>query len=463
MKMNKKLLIPIILIAVMAIGTVSGAFLTYKGFVEIMGTKYPLGLIELETQPLAPIEGLEAREDYLGEIRVWTYSNDSQLILQLVQLSQIVTNFRSFTVKVKLDLDVVFVVDLTGSMGSYMPAVREKLIELMEVLYIMNKGQVQWGVVGFKDDPDETTSCALTDDYWTVRNFIEGLEAEYGAGTPQSHYLGFGKALELFEEKPKSWVHDRVVVFITDAEAGYDDERSFEEARDAALVLAEGGIKVHSVLCGPDEWPENEELRWYADVTGGHFIHGEDRIVPGVTRDPTWIVKLTPITPFDSFRMKLASSEPTRKEGFYTFHIYVDFYCKAVPWHESFLTELTAHLEKAEIPPYFPPPELPEETGLDISIGVWPIIVDLGGSTDVTYEITPGATNPQHVELYVVDPDGIVYPLYSDTILLDTYSFTVPEAGTPGTWYAEVLYTYEYMGYTLTAGASADFTVTSET
>jgi len=206
-----------------------------------------------------------------------------------------------------------------------------------------------------KDYPDETIVCPWTHDPMEAMQWIDDhLYAMTGAGIPQSHYLGFQEALNLFHEKPESWVHDRVVVHIGDSEPGFDD--AFEFAPDgptvtSVLALAEAGIKVHSVLCGPDEVPENMIYRWYADVTGGHFVHGADRIVPGVTRDPTWIVKLTPITPFDSFRMPLRSSEPTMKEGFYTFHIYVDFFCKAVPWHEWFLTELTAHLEKAEIPP----------------------------------------------------------------------------------------------------------------
>lgn len=469
--MNKKLMVVGLLVGALIVSTVSGAYLTYKGFVEIYGTKYPLGIVELETIPIAPIEGLEAREDYLGEIRVWTYSDKAQVVLQLVQLSQIVSNFRSFTVKVKLDLDIVFVVDLTYSMDGYLDTVKGNLMYLMGVLYMMNKRQVQVGVVGFWDEEPAPVSFPLTqleynergEEISGVGNFIEGLTVSGGAGIPQSHYLGFETALELFKEKDESWVHDRVIVFVSDAEAGFNDQRSFGEARDAVLDLADAGIKVHSVLCGPDEWPENVELRWYADVTGGHFIgpEGQDRIVPGVTRDPTWIVKLTPVTPFDSFRLPLRSSEPTRKEGFYTFHIYVDFWCKAVPWHEWFLTELTAHLEKAEIPPIFPPPLLPVETGLDISIGVWPIIVNPDDTTDVTYEITPGATNPEHVTLFMVEPDGTTkHPLYSDTDLgPKTVTFTVPSVGPLGTWEAVVVYDYEYMGYHLSAEASADLFV----
>lgn len=450
--MKKKLMLTALLIGLMSIGTVYGAFLTYKSFVEIYGTKYPLGIVELETIPIAPIEGLEAREDYLGEIHVWTYSNKSQMILQLVQLSQIVTNFRSFTVKVKLDLDIVYVVDTTGSMGPYMETVKEKLVELTGVLLMMNKGQVEFAVVDFKDLPAETDVLPWTSDYETVKNYIEGLTAAAGGPIPQSHYLGFEEALALFKGKPESWVHDRVVVFVSDAPPGVADVFEFSPGgptQASVLALADAGIKVHSVLCGPDDPPENLILRWYSDVTGGHFTHGAHRIVPGVTRDPTWIVKLTPVTPFDSFRMPLASSEPTQKEGFYTFHIYVDFYCKAVPWHEWFLTELTTHLEKAEIPPYFPPPLFPPGTEpADISLTVTPAYPDptpIGGEVKFDWTIT-FLTDPKRVTLDIVDPGsiGVHFTEYDVTgassPITNSLTWTVPGGATLGDYTVTVKY-----------------------
>ena len=452
--MKKKLLIPILLIAIMTIGTVFGAFLTYKGFVEIYGVKYPLGQVEIETQPLRPIEGLEAREDYIGEIRVWTYSNNSELILQLMQLSHIVTNFRSFTVKVCLPLDVVYVVDLTGSMIPYMDDVKQKLIELTAALMLMNKDPVEIGVVGFKDFPAETTWLPLTGDYWEIRNYIEGLEAMTGANLPQSHYLGFEKAYELFHEKGDWLTHDKIVVFISDAEAGFADVAEFDHAEAAAKALAEEGVKIHSVLCGDND-VARQQLMWYSAISGGNFIPGPDRIVPGVTKDPTWIAKLTPITPFDSFRMKLASSPPTQKEGFYTYHIYVDFYCKAVPWHEWFLTELAAHLEKAELPPYMPPPPAPPvpPPPIGISLGIDPTKVYPPMDSTISWEIDPGTTTPVSVTLTLYEPDGTPHELYSGTVLSGSVTWSFDETSPMGIWNVVLLYDYEYDTSTGTMGA----------
>jgi len=329
------------------IGTVYGAFLTYKAYVEIYGEMYPLGEIEMEIGPMADIEGLEAREDYLGEIRVWTYSNDTEFILQLAQVSQIVYNFREFTVKICLPLDMIFVVDTTGSMAPYMDKVKEQLTVLVNILPRTYKAPLRFGVVGFKDYPGETTQLSLTNNYAKVLNAINNLEALDGGAIPQSHYLGLQAALNDFTTNSVV-VNERVVVFISDAEAGKGNSPSFDEAQAIADLMGELGIKIFAVLCGPDEPPEFDQLNYYAAITWGEFIgpEGQRLIFNGVTGHPTWIVKITAVTPFDSFQLRLNSSAPCKKAGYYKFYVYVSFYAKAIPWHEWFAVELMASLEK---------------------------------------------------------------------------------------------------------------------
>lgn len=336
------------------IGSVYGAYLTYKSYVEIYGVIHPLGEIETDIKQMLPIEGLETREDYIGEVRVWTYSNDTELILQLAQVSQIVSNFREFTVKVCLPLDMIFVIDLTGSMFQYMDAIKKNLTNIVGLLSLTYKTPLRFGVVGFKDFEGEIVQLSLTDDYEAVKAFINSLTAETGAEDPQGHYLGLGAALNDFNLH-STIANDKVVVFISDAQAGYNNLASFVEAKEKADEMAELGIKIDAVLCGSDQPPENWQLQYYANVTGGQFIRpeGQKLIYSGVTSHPTWIVKLTPITPFDSFHLRLNSSTPCQKEEYYTFYVYVYFYAKAIESHERFCIELMARLEKDQ--PLSPP------------------------------------------------------------------------------------------------------------
>jgi len=412
-------------------------------------------------------------------MRVWTYSDDAQLVLQLAQLSQIITNFRSFTVKVCLPLDVVFLVDLTGSMYSYVGDVanpgpiKEEMKELMWVLNTMNKCPVRYSVVGFKDFTWETTMnpSGLTENYDEINAFIDDMIATMGAGWPQSHYLGFEAARDLFNAAdPSSFPNDKIVVFITDAESGFDDARDFTHAAPAARELAEMGVKIHPVLCFQD--PElmgtpdpiaEEQCHWYAAISNGNMVYAPlpaCRFVPGVTSNPTWIVKLTPITPFDSFRLKLNSSTPTQKEGFYTFHIWVDFFCKAVPWHEFFVTELMANLEKAEIPPYVPePPGIPvPPPPITVSLTTDPFEQNLGADIDFIWEIiSPPEVTPINVMLRLTDPDGVTYGYDQGTTLAGTLTWTAIEP--TGWWMATVTYQYQYGANTYATGAFADFQV----
>lgn len=335
-------------------GTVFGAFLTYKSYVEIYGTIHPLGEVEIDIKQLLPVEGLEAREDDIGEIHVWTYSNDTELILQLAQVSQIVTNFFEFTVKIFQSLDMIFVIDITGTMPQYMDAIKTNLTSIIDILSLTHKAPLRFGVVEFKDYPAETVKLPLTDNYEAVKAYINGLIAGGGGHAPQSHYLGLQAAKDEFRTK-SNITHDRVAVFFSDAPAGKDDKPSFAEAKAEADQMAERGIKIDAILCGYDASPQNEQLQYYANVTGGQYIgpEGEDRIFNGVTNHPTWKAALTPITPFDSFHLRLSSSPPCQKKGYYTFYVYVSFYAKAIESHEPFYTELMADLEKDQ--PFAPP------------------------------------------------------------------------------------------------------------
>jgi len=387
-------------------------------------------------------------------------------VLQLVQLSMIVTNFRSFTVKVCLPLDVVYVVDITGSMVPYMAAIKAELLDLMWVLATMNKCPVRFAVVGFKDYVNQTivNPSGLTTDYGEVTSFISGLVAQTGDRIPQSHYLGLLEAERLFDDRADSLVHDKIVVFVSDAESGYNDKAEFSYAMHAAWGLADKGVKIHSVLCGPYEDPEASQLWYYSAISGGNAIYAplpDCRLVPGVTSNPTWIVKLTPITPFDSFRLKIHSSEPTMKQGYYEFYIWVDFFCKAVPWHEYFVTELTAHLEKAEIPPYTPPPPIPTPPPppIGVALRIDPITQVVGDNIIFSWVITsPPEVTPIHVDMKLVPPVGAVITFDEDKKLTgsETWKAILPL----GEWKVEVTYTYDYMGTTYYAGAMGTFYVT---
>ena len=329
------------------VGSVYGAHIFYKSPAE-MYSDIPLGEVEIDIEQMFPIESTEAREDYLGEIRVWTYCDDIELTFQLVQAGQSIIDFRDFTAEVCLPLNMIFVVDLTSSMLQYMDKIREQLKQLVLFLSTIHNAPLKFGVVGFKDHPTETVQLRLTNNYAEVETIIDSLTVEIGRDEPQTHHLGLQAALDDFKAN-SALVDDQVIIFISDAEAGFDDEPSFEEAKAVAGEIAELGIKINAVLCGRGDPPKTEQLQQYTNITGGQYTEppkAQDRIISGITSHPTWKMLLTPITPLDSFHLRFNSSRPIQKEGHYTF--YVSFYANPIRWHNPFNFKLIVNLEKGQ-------------------------------------------------------------------------------------------------------------------
>ena len=90
------------------------------------------------------------------------------------------------------ELDLVFLVDATGSMGSYIAEVRERLLELIDAVRASPLCQsLRIGVVAYRDHPPQersfvTQTTALTDDLDRVRAAVERLSASGGGDGPEA-------------------------------------------------------------------------------------------------------------------------------------------------------------------------------------------------------------------------------------------------------------------------------------
>jgi pSer/pThr/pTyr-binding forkhead associated (FHA) protein/Mg-chelatase subunit ChlD len=90
------------------------------------------------------------------------------------------------------ELDLVFLVDETGSMGSYIAQVRQHLLALVEELKASPLCRMlRVGVVSYRDHPPQDRTYAskvlpLTDDIETVRRAVEKLTASGGGDGPES-------------------------------------------------------------------------------------------------------------------------------------------------------------------------------------------------------------------------------------------------------------------------------------
>lgn len=159
-------------------------------------------------------------------------------------------------------LDLVFLVDATGSMGPYIQQVQQRLMALVDALKRSPLcHNLRLGVVAYRDHPPQditfiTRVLELTDDIEAVKGEIEALQASGGGDGPEAVTDG------LYEVVRRDWKPDaaRVVVWFGDAPP-HGVEPSGDEFPEGnplgrhwytqAESCREMGISVYAIGCLP--------------------------------------------------------------------------------------------------------------------------------------------------------------------------------------------------------------------
>jgi hypothetical protein len=143
------------------------------------------------------------------------------------------------------DLDLVFVLDTTGSMAGELREAKERVQQLSTALGEARPGaSVRIGVVAYRDRGDAyvTRVSPLSADVKASFEFLATLRAEAGGDGPEDVLSGLAAALHEIEWNPSPAV-DRQVFLIGDAppHLDYSDsprpEDLFREAGERAIVL----------------------------------------------------------------------------------------------------------------------------------------------------------------------------------------------------------------------------------
>jgi len=103
--------------------------------------------------------------------------------------------------KERRKLDVCFVMDATGSMGAWINAVAEKVVEISETLMAQlgAKWQIRLALVAYRDhcDKDRLETCQFTSNAQEISLFARSLKATGGGDTPEDVLGGLDQALTL--------------------------------------------------------------------------------------------------------------------------------------------------------------------------------------------------------------------------------------------------------------------------
>ncbi len=181
-------------------------------------------------------------------------------------------------------LDLVFVVDNTGSMGPYINTVKTEIVQIIRTIVKEELcHRLRLGLVSYRDHPPQEESFVvrkydLTDDVSQIEKNVLEMDASGGGDGPEA----VADALAALNKMQFHLNAAKVAILVGDAPphgvessddwkqcpAGYDWEKE-------AMRAYESGITIHTVGC----YPEIEiyqravyAFRKIAELTGGQFF-----------------------------------------------------------------------------------------------------------------------------------------------------------------------------------------------
>ena len=183
-------------------------------------------------------------------------------------------------------LDIVFVVDNTGSMGPYIENVKLKIFEIIRTIKKEELcRRLRVGLVSYRDHPPEESSYVavkyeLTDDTGKVEEYVKKMDASGGGDGPEAvcdamnlaNRMEFhnesAKVITLIGDAPPHGVEPDGDSFPKGCPKGHNWEKESKKAFDKGIVY-------HTVGCYPEISNYQKAVETYekiAEVTKGKFI-----------------------------------------------------------------------------------------------------------------------------------------------------------------------------------------------
>ncbi len=170
-----------------------------------------------------------------------------------------------------IPLDVLFLIDTTGSMGDEIARIKATLLRVTERLKELEQEfDLHYAAVLYRDVGDEyvTKAHPFTGDIESFVQTLQGVQAAGGGDGPESLNQGLAHAVSL-----EGWRDDaaRVMFLIADAppHMDYSGDTPYGQSLIAAV---DRGIRVHSVAASGLDSFGTVVMRQTAQFTGGKFI-----------------------------------------------------------------------------------------------------------------------------------------------------------------------------------------------
>ena len=233
----------------------------------------------------------QSHTDNTGKAELWANLYDSTDLIKGKYTLEAIYNGKIFTIKdasafnqginklvipaackQPLNMDIVFAVDATGSMGDEIRYLQAELYDVIEKVKQGNPGlNLNMGSVFYRDKEDAylTVQQDLTSDISKVMDFMKAQSADGGGDEPE----GVDAAMEVAIGKFK-WREDsraRVMFLVLDASPHHDKE-TMEKLNKYTIMAAEKGIRIVPIVCSGIDKASEYLMRSMALATNGNYI-----------------------------------------------------------------------------------------------------------------------------------------------------------------------------------------------
>ncbi len=169
------------------------------------------------------------------------------------QSAAMTVNVSSVSTSEESRIDVVFVLDTTGSMGGLIEGAKAKIWEIAnQIATAKPRPVIRMGLVGYRDRGDEyiTTLTSLTDDLDAVYSGLMRLAAGGGGDGPESVNQALSEALTKFDwDRGEKTL--RMIYLVGDAPPHMDYPQDVLYPATCAAA-AKAGVIINTVQCGND-------------------------------------------------------------------------------------------------------------------------------------------------------------------------------------------------------------------
>ena len=168
-------------------------------------------------------------------------------------------------------LDILFVLDTTGSMGEEIQRLKTTIeIINLNLSSLSSRPRVRFGMVLYRDQGDEyvTDVVPLTGDLAAFRRALEPVRADGGGDDPEDLQSALRRAMESIQWDPEGI---RLAFVITDAAPHLDYGQEYTYV-DAAHDARRAGIKIFTVGTGGLDLSGELPLRQISQYTSAKYI-----------------------------------------------------------------------------------------------------------------------------------------------------------------------------------------------